>query len=384
MSTQFFNFVNKNLEKVPIFRSFSQFFDPIEHPSRILNNFLGIEEFDFPGTSQIIHLIPSYKPDIIHCHNLHGGYFDLRMLPQLSKQIPVVITLHDAWLLSGHCAHSFDCERWKTGCGNCPDLSIPYSIRRDASAYNWRRKKNIFSRSQVFVTTPSRWLMDKVEQSMLAPAIIEKRVIPNGVDLSIFQPADPSKVRGALGLPEGVLIVLFAANGIRASVWKDYSTMKRAIGLVSEKMAGSKLLFLALGENAPDEHAGSATIRFVPYERDMKMVACYYQAADLYVHAARADTFPNTVLEALACGIPVVATAVGGIPEQIHEGKTGFLTPPGDASAMAGAIQRLLEDPDLRKTMGEAASREAQEKFSLDLQAGRFLDLYDEIVSNWK
>jgi glycosyltransferase involved in cell wall biosynthesis len=116
----------------------------------------------------------------------------------------------------------------------------------------------------------------------------------------------------------------------------------------------------------------------------MRMVARYYQAADLYIHAARADTFPNTILEALACGIPVIATAVGGIPEQIHEGKTGFLTPLGDASAMAGAIWRLLEDPDLRKKMGDAAIREVNEKFSLDLQVKRFLSWYEEIISNWK
>ena len=110
-------------------------------------------------------------PSVIHCHNLHSGYFDLRALPWLSRVAPVVLTLHDAWLLSGHCAHSFGCDRWKNGCGACPDLSIPPAIAKDGTAANWKRKRRIFERSQLYVVTPSQWMMDRAQQSILAPAI---------------------------------------------------------------------------------------------------------------------------------------------------------------------------------------------------------------------
>ncbi len=120
---------------------------------RIRNKLNGYEDFEFPGTAHILDLIPK-RPDLLQLHNLHGGYFDLRELPVLSRQVPVVLTLHDAWLLSGHCAHSFDCERWKIGCGSCPDLTIPPPIRRDGSAFNWLRKREIFLKSQVYVASP--------------------------------------------------------------------------------------------------------------------------------------------------------------------------------------------------------------------------------------
>jgi len=116
----------------------------------------GVEDFNFPGTHRLLKL-PPQQPDILHCHNLHGWYFDLRALPQLSGLVPTVLTLHDAWLLSGHCAHSFDCDLWKTGCGKCPDLNIYPPIRRDATAYNWQRKREIYTRSRLYITTPSRW-----------------------------------------------------------------------------------------------------------------------------------------------------------------------------------------------------------------------------------
>ena len=102
----------------------------------------GHEDFDFPGTWSLLSL-SKRPPDIIHCHNLHGFYFDLNTLAWLSGHVPVIVTLHDAWLLSGHCAHSFDCTRWQTGCGNCPDLSIYPSVLRDGTAFNWQRKAGI-------------------------------------------------------------------------------------------------------------------------------------------------------------------------------------------------------------------------------------------------
>jgi glycosyltransferase involved in cell wall biosynthesis len=351
----------------------------LAEPARALDRFWGIEDFRFPGTRQLLNL-SARRPDVVHCHNLHGGYFDLRTLPSLSRQVPVVVTLHDAWLLSGHCAHSFDCDRWKSGCGHCPDLTLEPAIRRDATAYNWRRKQKIFKASRLYIATPSRWLMHKVEQSILAPGMVEARVIPNGVDLSIFHPADKEAARSALDIPGGTQVVLFAATALRQNMWKDYQTVHDGVALAVAKMNARNILFIALGQEGPAERIGPAVIRFVPYQTERKAVACYYQAADVYVHAARADTFPNSVLEAQACGTPPVATAVGGIPEQIEDGGTGFLVSVGDAPALAERLTQLLTDNELRARMGIQAAEAARRRFDLSVQADAYLDWYRELV----
>jgi len=360
-----------------------QWSESLSRPGRWLSWQLGHEYFDFPGTHDLLALTPG-SPDILHCHNLHGprgeDYFDLRALPWLSQRVPLMMTLHDAWLLSGHCAHSFDCDRWQTGCGQCPDLTIYPALKRDGTAYNWRHKKEIYKNSRIYVATPSHWLMKKVEQSILMPAIIEKRVIPNGVDLHTFKPADQRSIRQELGLPLDIPILMFAAYGIRNNKWKDFETLQQAVSTVAKRMAGQPLLFLAIGQDSPSEQIGNAEIRFLPFEPDPVKMAKYYQAADLYIHAARADTFPTTVLEALACGRPVVASAVGGIPEQVEEGQTGFLVEVGDQQAMAERVQQLLRDTNRRSHMGQCAADTARLHFDLERQVNAYLEWYESIL----
>lgn len=354
-------------------------------PQRSLRTLRGVEDFDFPGTWKLLDLMPR-RPDVVHAHNLHRDYFDLRALPWLSAAAPLFLTLHDAWLLSGHCAHSLDCERWLTGCGDCPYLTLYPEVRRDNTALNWQRKAAIYRDSRLFVATPSRWLMDKVDQSMLSEGVVERRVIPNGVDLDQFRPSDQANARRTLGLPEDARVVLFSANGVTTNPWKDWKTIRAAVAIASERLASSRVILFGLGEARDAESAGRAEIRFSPFLADRDAVAAYYAAADVYVHAARADTFPNTVIEALACGVPVAATAIGGIPEQINDYRdadngTGVLAGAGDAGALADGLVRLLEDAELRRRLGENARADARQRFDYVRQAKEYLAWYSDVLA---
>jgi glycosyltransferase involved in cell wall biosynthesis len=348
----------------------------LAEPGRFWRYIKGTEDFDHPGSRKILELTPE-KPQIVHCHNLHGGFFDLRLLPWLSTRMPVLINLRDAWLFTGHCAYFIDCHRWRIGCGQCPRLNVYPALRADGTALNWRRKRDIYRRSHFYVTAPSRWLINQAKDSMLGG--IEYRVIPNGIDLSIFSPGDRARARAELGLPVEARIILTAAYRARRNPYKDYKTIEKAVSLLGRERPAGRFLFICLGSRGKPRKLGAVEVRFTDFIQEPSTVARYYRAADVFIHAAKAEAFGKTVVEALACGTPVVATAVGGIPELFEDGSPGFLTPAGDAEMMAGRIVQILKNDDLRQSMSRRAVLSAR-RFDLNCQADSFLAWYREIV----
>jgi glycosyltransferase involved in cell wall biosynthesis len=220
-------------------------------------------------------------------------------------------------------------------------------------------------------------------------------VIANGVDHTIFTPGDARAARARLGIPFEAVVLLFGASGLAGNSFKDYPTVREAAARAAELLPDRDVLLLALGSDGQSERSGRAVVRFVPLQDDPAELAQYYRAADLYLHAARAETFPLTVLEALACGTPVVATAVGGIPEQVRsldlgnaEGvqtysdreATGVLVASGDSEAMAHAARALVDDADLLRALRNNARADACRRFRLDRQADEYLGWYGELI----
>jgi glycosyltransferase involved in cell wall biosynthesis len=238
--------------------------------------------------------------------------------------------------------------------------------------------------------------MDRVEHSILAEACVDRKVIPYGIDLDVFKPTDKRAARSRLGLPQDRPVLLFAAVGLTSNPWKDYDSLIAALHILGQRELAVEVI--ALGEEGTTERHGAATIRFVPYERSADTVAAYYQAADLYVHPARVDTFPNVVLEALACGTPVVATAVGGIPEQVRglsvgigarndlnrfapDEATGVLCELGNVAQLAQAIERVVTSTSQLAQMGSNAARDARQRFALTQMVNRYASWFGGMES---
>jgi glycosyltransferase involved in cell wall biosynthesis len=350
----------------------------VGEPGRWLNKRRGIEDFEFPGTRHLLSLLDQ-KPDILHLHNLHGGFFDLRELPRLTRHIPCVITLHDEWMYTGHCACTFGCSRWQRGCGQCPDLTIPPAIPFDGTSYNLRTKKEIYEESELYLATPSQWLMDRALNSVLRPAVRDWKVIPNGIDLSVFHPSSKSAARRELSLPQNAWISLFVGFNLSSNRFKDYKSIESAITQAGMGSVRPHYL-VCVGEAGEEQRRGSSVIRFVDYQPNRNKLARYYQAADVYLHASHADNFPTAILEAMGCGTPVIATRIGGIPEQIEDGTTGFLVPAHDPDAILERVMWLHRNESLCRAIGIAASQRARTLFSLELMVDRYLAWYEQIL----
>lgn len=321
----------------------------------------GLEEYDFPGSRGVLRVAGSPDPDVVIAINLHGGYFDLRELPELSRRVPVVLRLPDSWLFTGHCGTPLGCGRWEHGCGACPDLSIPPAVEQDATRVNWRRKRAALNSARLFVAPPSEWQLDRARRSLLGPAIESARVVHDGVDLTTFSPDGSAADRATLGVAPDAALLLFVGNLGAANRYKDADTLRAAVRALA---ARRPVELIVVGGAAPLERIDEASrIRHIPYVADRDRLAALYRAADLYVHAAWEETFCLTAAEALACGTPVVAAGMGGLAEVVDEGVTGHLVAPGDARGLAAAAARLLELPGERRRMGRRAAAVARERF---------------------
>jgi glycosyltransferase involved in cell wall biosynthesis len=372
--------------------------DSLEGPGAVRRRFdvrRGRETFEFPGSRRLFDLAPG-RPDVVHCHNLHGGYFDLRYLKELSAAVPLALTLHDEWTYTGHCGGTLGCERWRIGCGACPDLTIYPALMKDGTAANLRAKAAIYQESRFHVSVPSDWLLARARDSILMEGAVSWRVIRNGVDLSVFRPGDQAEARRSLELPPDAHVLLFSAFFGRQNRFKDHATAIRAAGAVATEMRPRRTILVMLGGDGASEMDGDLEIRTLPFEPDPERVASLYRAADVLLHAAFAEVAGLVVIEAMASGLPVVATAVGGLPESVKsmqgavgawdgaahppDQSTGVLVAPGDADGMARATMWLLVDLELRSMLGQEARRQAERHFDMECQLDAVEHWYREMI----
>ena len=319
----------------------------------------------------ILKTAEKISPDIIHLHNIHGGFFQTNLVPKLSKIAPVVWTFHDMFPITGHCAYSFECEKWKTGCGNCERLDIYPSIKKDRTKFLWKYKNKIFNSADFTIVTPSNWLKKCVEESFLKNKDI--RLIYNGIDLESFTKTDKSAARKELGLPENKKIILFSANGGVKNPFKGGEFVFQAFEKLKNR---SDILFLNIGGDGGQK---SENWRDFGYVNDPKTMAKLYSAADIYLFPTLADNCPLTAIESLACGLPVVTFETGGVPEIVENGKSGFVVEYKNGEKLAEALEKLLDDNELREKMSENAIA-ASKKFFPTRMALEYVQLYEELL----
>ncbi len=319
------------------------------------------------------------KADLLNFHNITGGYFNYLSIPKLTKTKPAVFTLHDMWAFTGHCYHSFTCDRWLRGCGNCPYPGTYPAIRADNTALEWKLKNFVYARSRMVVVAPSTWLAGLARQSMLKRFPVHH--IPNGIDTTAFQPRDKDHCRALLGLPKGKKRVLMTGADSLTNPVKGFDLLARALQHLPESLKAETIV-ITMGKRS-DAIAGAfgvSTMNFGYVENDT-FKSLLYSAADAFVLPTRADNLPLVLQESMACGTPVVSFNVGGIPDLVRPGITGYLAEPGNHLDFSTGVIQLLEDEKLRRQLGCNCREICLKEYTTELQAKRYVDLFRHMVA---
>lgn len=314
------------------------------------------------------------RADVLQLHNLHGNFFSFSAIPFLSLRRATVWWIQDMWPVTGHVAYSYDCERWRHGCGACPYLGEYPALRRDRTRTLWRLKRAAYARSRLTIVTSSRWLQSVVAESPLLGRF-ERRLIPNGVDLDRFRPRSKEEARARLGVEPGRPVVLLFDGEPR----KGAAMVPEVVARLAAAAASATLL--VAGERGAWPAPEPLAVRELGRFADEELLADVYAAADVFALPTLADNLPNAVLECLASGVPVVGTRVGGVPDAVRHLQTGYLARPGSAEDVAAGIELLLRDDELRARLAAGARETAEREYGDALQAERFAELYAEVAA---
>ena len=337
--------------------------------------------FEFPNASRFLRIrevekrllgaIAEWQPDIVNVHNLHAFSPHFLLVSKLAQLAPIVWTLHDMWSFTGRCAYNDDCRQFETGCtASCPTAAEYPALPHEAVPGEWQERARFFAAMpRIAAVTPSRWLALEAARGLWRNHRV--KVIPNSLDLHLHRPIERAVARTALGLPSSRLPhVLLAA---------DYLDERRKGGsLVGPALAacGREITLLTLGNHAPASLPENVRSVHLGYISDERTKALVYSAADLLLHPAPTDNLPNTVVEALACGTPVLAFQTGGLPDMVHPPITGWLVAVVSAEALGEMLARALDHPFPAR---EAIRAFAEERYAPARQAAAYRELFTKL-----
>ena len=315
-------------------------------------------------------------PDIIHLHWVANFVDWPTFFPALPPGQKVVLTLRDMNPLTGGCHCDFDCGRFRQACGQCPQLV--HAGPADASAQNHRRKTRglaALASDQLVVVSLSHYLSNLARASTLLGRFTH-HVIPNGVETHCFRPLPRASCRDVLGLPPNAKIVAFIADAIHRPT-KGLPDLLAALASLADI---PDLFLLAVGGHLAPGQLPAAGRSLSPI-LDHRLLAAAYAAADVFVMPSLQEAFGQACLEAMACGIPVVASATGGALDMVRPGETGLLVPPHDPPALACALRTLLLDPARRETYAARAREIVLQDYTVARETRRYLELYHSLLN---
>jgi glycosyltransferase involved in cell wall biosynthesis len=324
----------------------------------------------------ILHTEEFKNADVVHCHNLHGRFFNLSTLQKMSLLKPVVWTLHDEWALTPHCAYTLEGTVMANGLYVCPSIDTAPRILWDNSARLARARAKIYAAAKLHIVTPSKWLMDRTLHTVLSTQDV--RLIPNGIDTAGFTQKDKAGARRALNLPEDKKIILFLANDAKDNTWKGWVYTERLIKKYRDR---EDVLFLCVG-NLRD-HEPEPNVRYVGHVSGAENLSQYYSAADALLFTSIAENFPLVILEAMSCGLPIVSFDVGGVKEAVTHQENGYVAGYKDEEGIANGIEWVLGlSMEERERIAAASSSKVRKEYDKPTMVDRYFALYTELLGH--
>ena len=336
-------------------------------------------EVDLANTgSDITRLREFQEADVIHLHWINQGMLSLKGIQKILRSgKPVVWTMHDIWPATAICHLTLGCHYFINRCANCKYLPGGGGSS-DLSSRIWQKKQQILADGNIYYVACSRWLESEAKSSALLKGQ-KITSIPNPIDTHIYKKGNKQEARQRLGLPLDKKLILFASQRV-TNVNKGMSYLVDACRQLGD-LTKDLCEVVILGGHA-EEVLEQLPMKAHPlgYINDEQRVVDVYNAADVFVLPSLSENLPNTIMEAMACGVPCVAFKVGGIPEEIDHLKNGYVAAYRDAADLAKGIAWVLQEADYESLSSQAVHK-VTHCYSQQSVAVKYLDVYQQAMA---
>lgn len=320
------------------------------------------------------------KAEVVHYHLLHNYFGSLPLFPQITALKPSVLTVHDPWIFTGHCVYPRECDKWMSGCGDCPHLDDHFPMERDRTAFQWKVKQNTFSRSDLDLVVASSYMMDLVKRSPITRHIEHVHLIPFGINTNIFSPyRNQKEIRKRLGIPGENFVLFFRADH---SKYKGFTAIQHMLNRIERK---DRITLLAVGEaGLLFNYKDKCQVVDLGWITDDDLLADLYCACDVFLMPSTEEAFGLMAIEAMASGRPLICFEGTSLPAVSFAPECGVAVPKNDIEALLAAVERLWKSPDERRARGELGRKLAEEHYRFEDYVERHIHLYKEILRRRK
>lgn len=339
-------------------------------------------EIDIANAGSDITKLQAFKDaDVIHLSWINQGMISLCDIKRIVKsRKPIVWTMHDLWPATAICHYAGECDKFVTGCHNCP-LLPGGGNKYDLSSVVWKRKKSIYKKSSICFVTCSRWLEGQARKSKLLEGMFLTS-IPNPIDTNIFNPQDKEKCKERIGIPTDKKVILFVANKVtdeRKGAGYLVTALEKLCA--DQKTLADNCVVALLGGSA-SELAEKIPMPVFPigYISGDRNLALVYNAADVFVLPSLADNLPNTIMEALACGVPCVGFNIGGIPEMIDHKQNGYVAKKADVDDLAAGLRWVLDEANT-EDLSHSAITKVSKHYSQNSVSMKYIEVYNQALA---
>ena len=330
-------------------------------------------EVDIANAGFDITKLPEFQEaDVIHLHWINQGMLSLKTIQKILKSgNPVVWTMHDIWPATALCHVTLGCERFTTQCEHCR-LLPGGGASNDFSTTVWQRKQRMLADGSIYFVACSHWLASEAKRSALLKGQ-KITSIPNPIDTRVYKRGNKQEARQRLGLPLDKKLILFASQRV-TNVNKGMDYLIEAC----QQLQVADAAVVILGGHA-EEVVSQLSLKAYPlgYVNEEQRIVDVYQAVDVFVLPSLSENLPNTIMEAMACGVPCVGFKVGGIPEEIDHRHNGYVAEYRKAEDLARGIRWILSEADYEK-LSQSAVQKVMQNYSQQSVALKYLDVYHQ------